>query len=153
MTKSWLDAAIGWDRDFSEIETFMPDDEAVDIEKSDLDKYFENLDCTHLAIKPGMEPVRMIITLPTPAQWSSIVPFMMAAGESLEEFSAIACHKLFEICVDIKSDKVVKEYREGFKRLPMQFMDWVSRNKPHWISYVGSFLLSKYQLTSEEKKQ
>ena len=149
---TWLDASIGWTREFNTITTWMPDDPAIDLEKSNIKEYFEdNLNTEHLVVNEGMTPVDFEITLPTPAQWSSIIPYMRDALDSPESSSSVACYKLFEMCVSV--DGFEKERREGFYRLPNKFMDWVVRVHPSWIDMVGGFLMLKYQLTDEEKKQ
>ncbi|WBK39839.1 ribonucleotide reductase [Rhodobacteraceae phage LS06-2018-MD06] len=151
---NWLDGLIGWDKEFNKIETVLPDDPAIDHEASDMEKYFEdNFNTEHVKFKAGEKPVKVTLELPTPAQYSSIVPHLRDMEESGDEAMLIVCHKLFELCVRFpESEKFKPEFRHGFYRLPEAAMSFFASKRPIYIQYFGSWLLNKYVLSDEEKK-
>lgn len=154
MSKNWLDGAIGWDSEFNTIVTCFPDDPAIDEEKSDVDAFIEdNFNMEHLEFKSGEEPISVEVSLPTPAQWSSIVPLIRESEGDAEDMLTIAAHKIFELCVRIPNmDSMKPKHRQGFKRLPKKAMEYFAKDKPHYITFFGSWIMNKYLLSEEEKK-
>lgn len=152
--KSWLDGLVGWDKDFNVIETCFPDDPAVDTVASDVESFKkDNLNKDHLVFKPGKEPVRVVVTLPSPAQFSSIVPHLGNFEDLGDEAALVVCHKLFEMCVRVPDvESFNPEMRDGFRRLPLNVMRSISIEKPQYVTMFGNWLLEKYLLTEEEKK-
>lgn len=152
---TWLDSVIGWDKDFVSITTYLPWDEAIDQDESDFEKYFEdNFSTEHLKIKPGAKPVDVKINLPTPAQWQSVIPLMHQVKDRGEEASAQAAYTFFEMCVRFPGeDKMKAVHRDGFKRLPEKVMDYLVSTEPVFVHVVGMWILNKYMLGEEEKKQ
>lgn len=153
--ENWLDGLIGWDSSFSTIETWFPDDPAIDSDNSDFESYYEdNFNTEHLRVKEGLSPATVKITLPTPAQFSSILPYLKGANsDEGEEYQSVVCHKLFEMCVRVPdSQKMKPVMRAGFKRLPEPAMEFFSKKKPHLVLFYGSWLLNKYLMSEEEKK-
>ena len=151
---SWLDAAIGWDKNFNKYETVLFDDPAIDEENSDISEFISgNLSTEHIKFKTGMKPVKMVITLPSPAQWSSIMPHIGSIGDNGSESVMVACHKLFEMCVSFPEEEALKHVmRDGFKRLPESFMGYVASQKSLYIEVYGNWIIGKYMLTGDEKK-
>jgi hypothetical protein len=151
--KTWLDGLSGWEPEGNSVATCWCGDPAVDEDRSDLEAYYRTLDRSALAIRPGMNPVRMIVRLPTPAEWGNILP-LMGAGASGDLGAQIsAAIVAFELCVrfpDVAS--AVPRVYQGLVRLPQALLRGLLTQQPQMIPFVGAWIISKYILSEDEKK-
>jgi hypothetical protein len=146
-TKTWLDGILGWAPEGSTVETFWIGDPAVDPDRSDREAYKHDLGKEHLVLRDGARPARMLVSLPTAAQWGNIRPHIQELG--IESAAVIA----FELCVRFPDVPDARpEQRLGFQRLPEPFMRAVSVRDPVLIAVVGMWLINRYMLTEDEKK-
>lgn len=145
--KTWLDGLIGWEKQGSRIETWWPEDPAIDSDNSDLEAYGKEFDKSHLRVLPGKKPVDIVVTLPDAAKWGNIQPHL---GEHGMNTAAIIC---FGLCVRFPDVEDAKpEYILGFHRLPNKFVEAVSKAYPSLLLNMGWWIISKYVLTDDEKK-
>lgn len=145
--KTWLDGILGWAPEGNTIETYWIGDPAVDEARSDREAYKRDLGQEHLVLRDGATPARMLVSLPTAAQWGNIRPHIQELG--IESAAVIA----FELCVrfpDIEAAET--EHRLGFKRLNQRFMRAVSVRDPVLIAVVGMWIINRYMLSDDEKK-
>jgi len=151
--ETWLDSLSGWEPEGNVVETCWSGDPAVDQVRSDLAAYFRTLDRSVLAIWPGMTPVRMLVRLPSPAEWGNIHPFMVAgaAGDQGSQMSASIV--AFELCVRFPEVQAAQPHiRQGLPRLPQSFLRGLLMAHASMIVVVGSWIISHYALSGDEKK-
>lgn len=164
--KNFLDALIGWDTEFQKIETHLFDDPAIkqkefDSEEDELEyrmtlmmDYFDNnLSTEKFEYIDGEEPVRMVVHVPTAAQWASVNSHLLKSSLS-EDDKALAEHKLFEMCVRFPDVEAAQpEFRSHFYRLPDRFMRALAARNPLCVRTYANWIAGKYILSDEEKKQ
>lgn len=145
--RTWLDGLVGWEPEGNAVDTYWCDDPAIDPELSELEEYALDLDKSHLAVRPGQTPVRMVVSLPSAAQWGNIRPHLQELG--LDSAAIIA----FELCVRFPDVEAAEpEHRLGFLRLTERFMGALVRERPVMVRNVGCWLINRYSLTEDEKK-
>jgi hypothetical protein len=148
--KTWLDGYIGWDAGGSTIETYWIGDPAVDPEKSDADRYLLNLEKEALAIRPGAEPARVLVSLPSSAQFMEIREHMASSPEA----AAVAA---FGLCVRFPDMELPLERVGASWRLPNKFLMALvtdrEGNGGAMVSTIGQWIIGKCLMTDDEKKR
>lgn len=155
--KRWLSGLRGWDSAGNVIETYWVGDPAIDQDKSDLERYKEELEKEALVVKEGEEPELLRITLPEGPQLAEL---QEAARAGIENAAALA----FALSVrfpDLEKPKDPEEepayepeYRGKSLRLPMDFLSALLRQPggPHMVQSIGMWVFNKVFLSDQEKK-
>jgi hypothetical protein len=148
--KSWLDAHIGWDPGGRVTETYWFGDPAIDQEKSDLGRYLENLEMDALAVRSGQKPVRIVVTLPSVAQFAEV-------RENLRASPDAAAVVAFAIAVRFPDMETPMQRHGGSTRLHNDFMMGLVTDRggtgDSMVSTIGTWVISKCVMTDDEKKQ
>lgn len=150
--KRWLSGVQGWDKSGNIIETWWRGDPAIDQDKSDMDRYEEELERDALVVIKGEEPQLLRITMPTAGQ---LLAIQSAISGGFETAAAVA----FALCVrfpelEEEDPPLLMEYRGGSRCLPSSFMATLALDPScaMMIVTIGSWIWRKAFLSDSEKK-
>lgn len=139
---------------------FILEDEAIDVEKSDIGKYFETLDEKHLAFKEGVEPSKFYMRGPTSIELRRCSADIEAKqhtgsfmGNPIEELG----FNLLKVCLTKAEDVFQKGDSFFWKNgCPESFLAQFSANIQSSLSYLAYFIangaLTKGNELENEKK-